>query len=367
MKNRIIAFYFVLLLVFGAVFEIMTPDREYSEQEKRNLMQYSDILKNTDRMGKKFGDNVEKYLTDQYPKRDSIVTIKTAADILMGKREAGGVFIGKDNYLIDTFSEYDKKIFNKNIKNMAEFRKKLAENKISCRELLVPASVEIMSNKLPQFAFHVSQEKLISEVAKKVPGVIDITSVLKAHNDEQIYYKSDHHWTSVGAYYAYVQWKKSLGKKAAPLSSWKKEILCDDFKGTTWNKVSLPGTKYQDEIIGYYHNKKRRVSYNNDYYVANSIYENSYLKGKDKYGVFFNSNQVLTTIQGGGKKGKLLLIKDSYANTFAQFVIDDYKEVQMIDMRFFRGNLASYVTGNKFDDVLILYGCSGFATEEKRF
>jgi len=61
--------------------------------------------------------------------------IKTAADILMGKREAGGVFIGKDNYLIDTFSEYDKKIFNKNIKNMAEFRKKLAENKISCREL----------------------------------------------------------------------------------------------------------------------------------------------------------------------------------------------------------------------------------------
>ena len=199
MKNRIIAFYFVLLLVFGAVFEIMTPDREYSEQEKRNLMQYSDILKNTDRMGKKFGDNVEKYLTDQYPKRDSIVTIKTAADILMGKREAGGVFIGKDNYLIDTFSEYDKKIFNKNIKNMAEFRKKLAENKISCRELLVPASVEIMSNKLPQFACHVSQEKLISEVAKKVPGVIDITSVLKAHNDEQIYYKSDHHWTSVGA------------------------------------------------------------------------------------------------------------------------------------------------------------------------
>ena len=48
--------------------------------------------------------------------------------------------------------------------------------------------------------------------------------------------------------------------------------MCDDFKGTTWNKVSLPGTKYQDEIIGYYYNKKRRVLYNNDYYVANSIY-----------------------------------------------------------------------------------------------
>ena len=45
--------------------------------------------------------------------------------------------------------------------------------------------------------------------------------------------------------------------------------------------MSLPGTKYQDEIIGYYYNKKRRVSYNNDYYVANSIYENSYLKGKE--------------------------------------------------------------------------------------
>lgn len=367
MKNRIIAFYFVLMLVFGAVFETMTPDREYSEQEKRNLMQRSDILKNTDRMGKRFGDNVEEYLTDQFPKRDNIVTIKTMSDIIMGKREAGGVFIGKDNYLIDTFPEYDKKIFNKNLKNMAEFRKKLAENKIQCREMLVPASVEILSDKLPKYACHISQKKLISEAGQKVPGIIDITDVLKAHKNEQIYYKSDHHWTSMGAYYAYVEWKKSLGMRAKPLSSWKKEILCDDFKGTTWNKVSLPGTKYQDEIIGYYHNKKRRVSYNNDYYVADSIYENSYLKGKDKYGVFFNSNQVLTTIQGGGKKGKLLLVKDSYANTFAQFVIDDYKEVQMIDMRFFRGDLASYTISNKFDDVLVLYGCSGFATEEKRF
>lgn len=68
MKNRIIAFYFVLLLVFGAVFEIMTPDREYSEQEERNLMQYSDILKNTDRMGKNLETMLRSTLQTSIPK-----------------------------------------------------------------------------------------------------------------------------------------------------------------------------------------------------------------------------------------------------------------------------------------------------------
>ncbi len=356
-----------MLLLGMAVWGIVTPDREYSEQEKRNLMQREEILKDTGKWGKKLGKNIESYLTDQFPKRDQFVTIRTMADISLGKREVNNVFIGKDHYLIDTFSSYDKKIWKRNLRKLKHFEKRLSKEKISSQVILVPAAVEILNKKLPAYACHCSQKKLIQEAKQEVPEVIDITNVLRKHASEQIYYRSDHHWTSEGAYYAYVQWKQTAGQKAAPLSGWKKETLCSNFKGTTWAKTSLPGKEYEDRITGYYHNKNRKVSYNGGNYVSSSIYEKKYLKGKDQYGVFFNSNQVLTTIPGGGKSGKLLLVKDSYANTFAQFVIDDYKEIQMIDMRFFRGDLASYVTSNHFDDVLVLYGCSGFATEEKRF
>ena len=79
------------------------------------------------------------------------------------------------------------------------------------------------------------------------------------------------------------------------------------------------------------------MSYNNGQYETDSIYERKYLSGSDQYAVFLNSNQAQTVIEGSGKNGKLLLIKDSYGNTFSQFPVEDYAEVHVLDLRFFKG------------------------------
>ena len=76
--------------------------------------------------------------------------------------------------------------------------------------------------------------------------------------------------------------------------------------------------------------------------------------------MFLNSNQAQTVIEGSGKSGKLLLIKDSYGNTFSQFPVEDYAEVHVLDLRFFKGDVAEYARENGITDALVLYGVQNF-------
>lgn len=161
-------------------------------------------------------------------------------------------------------------------------------------------------------------------------NVTDIMSTLTAHSDEAIYYRIDHHWTSLGAYYAYCAWRDT--EPAA--DEWTKEALCNNFRGTTWNKVPLPSVP-AEEITAWYKHANRRVSYNNGEYETDR------------------------------EEVKLLLIKDSYGNTFAQFPVEDYAEVHVIDLRFFRDDIVEYAKANGITDALILYGVQNFVKNTK--
>ena len=186
----------------------------------------------------------------------------------------------------------------------------------------------------------------------------DVLSALTAHSSENIYYRTDHHWTSLGAYYAYCAWRDI--EPAA--GEWTQEILCGNFRGTTWNKVPLP-TVPAEEITAWYKHEYHNVSYNGGEYETNSIYECKYLSGSDQHAVFLNSNQAQTVISGSGKSGKLLLIKDSYGNTFSQFPVEDYAEVHVLDLRFFKGDVAEYAKENGITDTLVLYGTQNFVKD----
>lgn len=185
------------------------------------------------------------------------------------------------------YSEQEKR-------KLMQFSKKLKKKEIPFTVMLVPSAAEILTDKLPAFAPHADQKAIIDEADAQTDAVLDISSILKEHAGEDIYYRTDHHWTSLGAYYAYTAWQKKRGFSARSLSEFQKEILCENFRGTTWAKVSLPSKQYMDTITGYYTEKKRRIVYNGGAYITDNIYENEYLKGNDQYGVFFNSNQILT-------------------------------------------------------------------------
>ena len=251
-----------------------------------------------------FSGELEKYLTDQVPLRDGWVTMKTYMELAIGKRESGGVYICKDKYLMDKFTSYSKKQLAANAAALADLQEKLAAEGVSMNTILVPMAAQVLTDKLPAYAPVTDYTAILQVLTDAGVDTTDVLSVLAAHSGENIYYRTDHHWTSLGAYYAYCAWRGIEPN----VDEWTQEILCDDFYGTTWNKVPLPSVP-AEEITAWYKHINRSVSYNNGQYETDSIYERKYLSGSDQYAVFLNSNQAQAVIEGSGKSGKLLLIK----------------------------------------------------------
>ena len=356
MRNRIIIGIFCALILSGSAAEILVPDKSYSASEKRKLALIPTVSV-TNLISGKFGGDLENCLADQFPARDSWVTAKTFTELASGKREIGGVYFAKDGYLIDAFTSYKAKQVKTNVAALKELSDKLD---VPMKVMLIPTAAQILTDKLPSFAPNLDQKKLLEYAKAQGLDTVDVFDELLAHNDEYIYYKTDHHFTSLGAYYCYSAWKEAKGESAEPITAWKSEILCDNFRGTTYAKVNYPLAPY-DTITAYY-KTEHKVNYNGGAYVADSIYERKYLDGSDQYAVFLNSNQAQTVIEGSGT-GRLLIVKDSYANTFAQFVVDEYAEVHLIDTRFFSGSVSEYAAENGIDEVLVIYNIPNFVAD----
>lgn len=360
MRNKIMIVLFCGALLLGIVGSFLCPDKYYSENEKRTLAQRPTFTISRFLSGK-YESELETYLSDQFPARDSWITVKTLTELALGKREGGQVYFAGDGYLIDCFDGYDAEQCKANVAVLKELAETLQEQyDIPMQVMLVPTATEILSDKLPAFAPHAGQLEIIEYAKQQGLAVIDVTEELSAHKEEYIYYKTDHHYTSLGAYYCYRVWKESKGQIPEDLSAWNSEVLCNDFHGTTYAKVNYPFAPY-DTMIAYYKQENHRVDYNNGNYITDSIYERKYLEGKDQYAVFFNSNQATTVVSGEGS-GKLLILKDSYANSFAQFVIDEYEETHMLDLRFYTGSVEDYVKEHGITEVLVLYNIPNFVT-----
>ena len=359
MRNKIITSFFCLLLAVSALIGLLMPDRYYSEREKRTLTQKPKFTVANFISGE-FSDELEKYLTDQVPLRDGWVTMKTYMELAVGKRESSGVYICKNQYLMDKFTSYSKKRLTTNVAALADLQEKLAAEGVSMNTILVPMAAQVLTDKLPAYAPVADYAAILQVLTDAGIDTTDVLSALAAHSSENIYYRTDHHWTSLGAYYAYCAWRGIEPN----VDEWTQEVLCDDFYGTTWNKVPLP-TVPAEEITAWYKHINRSVSYNNGQYETDSIYERKYLSGSDQYAVFLNSNQAQTVIEGSGKSGKLLLIKDSYGNTFSQFPVEDYAEVHVLDLRFFKGDVTEYAKENGITDTLVLYGTQSFVKDTR--
>ncbi len=360
MRNKIITSVFCLLLAVGVLSGFLVPDKYYSESEKRTLTQKSAISLSDFPSGK-MGTAIEKYLADQFPLRDGWITVKTLTQRLSGKTEISDVYFGKDGYLIDAFTSYDQKQFSANIEALVKLSGSLQAAGIPVQVMLVPTAAQILSDKLPAYAPSLDQKALLDFARAQGLDTVDVFAALSQHADEYIYYKTDHHFTSLGAYYCYAAWRQAQGKTTKPLSAWQSQTLCDNFRGTTYNKVNDPFAPY-DTITAYYRMLPHTVRYNGGSYVTHSIYERKYLSGKDQYATFLNSNQSTTVVSGGGQ-GKLLILKDSYANCFSQFVIDDYAETHLIDLRFFKDSVTDYIAENGITQVLVLYNIPNFAQD----
>ena len=356
------AFFGVLVLMF--VLNIVTKDVLYSDQENRVFQQFPKFSVGNYLSGR-FESQLDNYASDQFAGRNGFIKIKSSADLTIGQIAANGVFKAKDNYLMEDITYPDKDSVAADLEALQQFKKKYKGKKMYF--MLVPNAANILSDKLPAGVVTRDQNKDIDKILKSVKGMgyspIDVRKDLaKASRKKQIYYRTDHHWTTDGAYVAY--------KKAAEVMQLKSDtkyqinVVKKDFVGTLCSKsgftsgrkdpikIYLPtGDKYLNSVIRYKDKKEKTTMY---YDMAN-------LDIKDAYTVFGGTNQSVITISTPTKKSRhLLVVKDSYANCFVPFLTQDYRTITIVDPRYYYENIATVMKADEIDDVLFLYNANTF-------
>lgn len=354
---------FAVFIVGFTILDIVTPTRTHSEFES-NLSQMPKFSLNTLLNGK-FTSDYESYVNDQFLLRDEWITLKSYAETLFGKVENNGVIYGKDGYLFEKLTSYNDTRLNLNIEAVQKFCEKYPE--LSVKFALVPNSYEVLSDKLPIASPVLDQTKLIDDIYSKITGAqnVDILTALKSHNDEYIYYRTDHHWTTLGAYYAYESFCDVFDLTKVDINTLSKNTV-EDFYGTYFSKAKS-FTISPDTI--YYYDVPSSLAIMTSDPQGNFIPENSYdtlydvekFETRDKYAAFTYSNNGLTLVTNNGEyeKERLLIIKDSYSNSIIPYFSTDYKEVVVVDLRYIL-NISMVIEKYEFDDVLIMYNVSTF-------
>lgn len=359
---------FMVLLLGLAGKEALSHQRTYSPVEKRELQTRPEISI-TKVLDGRFQKKYESYLRDQFPGRDHWLSFQTDMELFMGKNEIHNVYIGKNHYLLEHYTEkeFDPQQISKNLQALEKFVGKVKQN-ADVHVMMVPTKSWVLREKLPAFAPHYKEQKFYDALQQKLEKedvLISVEPVLDAHKEEEIYYRTDHHWTTLGAWYAYEQYTKAVGGDLQRAQGKKKfRCISKDFYGTTYAKINY--ARQADKIEIYEPADKLRVVYNMGEKKTKTLYDVSFLKTADQYSVFTGGNQAVLEITGGIKNGKtLLLIKDSFANSILPFLAEDYEKLVVVDLRQLN------VSGDRLlemfspTDILILYNSAQFAQDKE--
>ncbi len=365
MKNKIFVAAFALLLAVICILNIALPKKEFSDNENRYLAVFPEASFDSVKSGE-FMSKLSEYLADHFVLRDGWVTLKSLAESALLKTENNGVFRGKDGYLIDSFDEKSAAGFDDNLASVAEFTQTAAQNYgIDVKTVIAPTATQILSDKLPAFAVTADGNALLDKAAA-VPGVVDVRAALAEHRDEYIYYRTDHHWTALGAYYAYAAYRAAFGASAAPYEAFQVEIAAEPFFGTTYSRFGrFFGVRGDVVSAPAYDAAKHAALTNSKGETHDSIYFPESVSGKDKYLYFLGGNDSRMTVKTPTKNGKtLLLIKDSYANSFLPYLCGDYETIILLDLRYYLSTVSSLIESENVTDILILYNLKSFSEDK---
>lgn len=360
MKAKFRIILFAALLFSLSLFNITSPTRTFSDRENRFLEKFPDIsLKNI--VNGKFNDKFQTYSSDQFIFRDKWISLKTRIDLSFLKKDNGRVYFGHDDFLFDLDKPLNEKKFTKNMKRINSLNK---SNNIPLDIMLIPSKSTIFTDKLPFKAPVIDEGSLLQDIESKLDKDIRLITPLESYisrKDEEIYYKTDHHYTSLGAYYAYREYMEGIGQEAYDLDYFERDQVTDKFLGSLFRKSSYYSGS-SESIERFLHADLVDLEIiKNEKEELTSLYDESYLEKSDKYSYFLGGDHPLldikTSIDG---KGTLLLVKDSFANSLIPFLTLHYDRIIVIDERYFNLPIEDYIKDIEVDRILFLYNIRTF-------
>ncbi len=364
MKDKIFTGLFALLLAALSVLTLALPKKDFSPNENRPLETAPALSVEAVKSGE-FTKGVSAYLTDHFAGRDAWVSVKALAELATGKRENGGVYLSKNGGLIDGFTEDDLEYFEKNLQALREFTEfAQSDYGVRVQSIIAPTATQICAEDLPAFSAVADADALYARLTE-VPGFIDLRDTLTAHKDEYVYYRTDHHWTGRGAYLAYAAYDGARGETPLPEESFLPETVTTDFHGSLYSRFGLFMGIKADTITAPAASALGNVSMTDSHGDTHaSVYFPEKLESKDKYLYFTGPNDSILRVKTEADTGKrLLLIKDSYANAFLPYLLKEFDEITVIDLRYYKDDVSALLENENYTDALVLYNLKSFASD----
>ncbi len=370
-KLRLVpAVLFVVFIFAMAIWFIFNPKADYSSSEKRILQKFPEVSVENVLSGK-FSEDFESFFADQFPARNMWVGFNAYYTLGTGVNGANGVYKCDDDYLINVPVSKENNI-TKNVSAIADFKEKIGDTPLTV--LFAPSTGYVADDKLPSIHNSYNDDEYFDNtadtLAKSGIAFVDLRDSFKqAYSDgTQLYYKTDHHWTTAGAYTAYTQLCGQLGTKAADKNIFDVKTF-DNFYGTTYSTSGFwltPPDKIEvwDNPDNTEKNIKVKITDGETKIESGSMYFYDHISEDDKYPVFLDGNHPYTEVTNtNAQGGTILLIKDSFSHSLAPFLAENYSKVIMVDMRYYKQSVSQLVKDEKPEQVVVLYGIDNIATD----
>ena len=357
---------FIILLFLVMIINVIVPDQEKSELENRALEQRPRFNLTTILSGD-FMEQWEEYLSDQFAGRDTWRSLKVSLDRLGGARKENDIYIGKDGQLMEDIEVPDDGRLEANLTAIRDFAETYED--IPVTMMLVPDAACILNDSLPAFVRVEDQRQMFSMAERKLGDTVnwvDTVSILNNHKSEKLYYKTDHHWTTQGAFYVFQDAAETLGIEGDVSDDFVSYTVTDSFNGVlaASSGVGLDEMEQIDIYAPTGGDDDVVVNYVDEGRKTTSLYDSSKLETRDKYGVFLGGNTSVVDIRTVSTSQKrLLVVKDSFADCFIPFLAPYYREIVVVDPRYYSGTMQDIMDSYRITDALILYSGNTFFTD----
>lgn len=363
-KKYVLPAVFAGIIFSVAALYLVLPKRTYSENEKRYLASFpkfgvSSVFDGT------FGKELETYMADHIAGRDFFVGLNAYFSLATGRNSVSDVYKCKDGYLINSPNKANSEVFEKNLSRFEGFTKKV---KLPSTLMIVPSAGYIMEDYLPKFHGKYRDDELFALASRLTPSIsfLDTRNTLSGavSQGKQMYYRTDHHLTSAANYELYALFCDFSVRDCPARSKYEVETY-DGFCGTT--KSSSGYFLEKDNTLEIWNagdSVKVQIDDGDKKEEADSLFFKENLKNKDKYPVFAGGNHALVKITNeNAKDGSILVVKDSFAQCFSTFLTHSFKEIYMVDLRYYRGSVSNLAEENDIDEILYMYGIDSLLTD----
>lgn len=368
-RNIILSILFCLFIGAGMILHLAIPDDAYSETEKRPLEAFPETNVSSLTSGR-FMSAFDRYANDQFPARPFFVGLKSESEAAIGRFDNGRVWFGRDGYLVEKVTKAPNLHYHAESLHIFQDMLSRVSPETNRYLLIAPTITTTKPSILPSYTPVVDQMSALAKMYAQSGDyeIIDVKTALTAETNGPSFYRNDHHWTTDGAYAAFQVFAKAAG--LTDREDYQAEILVPSFLGTTYAKAALfnpvPDTiAIQRPAMASDPNDLVAVYDKQDALLQTGIYRYDNIAASDPYLVFLGQNvDYLRLETKADNDQQLLLIKDSYANSFIPFLTAHYGTIHVVDLRYFSGSMETLIKEEgPFADALLLYNFVTFADD----